>query len=575
MMDNLTVIVPFFNGYPTLGRLLDSLPLDMPVLIVDDQSDIRLHGSDFGPPKPTVIRSPEKGYFTGAVNAGLSFSTGDVVIVNQDAWFTGDGWLEVLAQHRERYGLIGEQPVGNRPSFPGYIHGSFMFIRRDVFNKIGPMNANLYPMWGSVGEYQLRACRAGFEVLPIQNVPDFQHRPERPGKYGLAMSQLLNREPERESDFTRIPPEISVVIPCHNYGRYLPEAIESLLAQTFQSFEVIIVNDASTDDSLEIAQSLADPWKAIRVVHLKDRLGTAGAMNAGIKQANGKYIARLDADDMMRPHRLGEFFELQLKHPHSFIFDDLILFGSETLKYGGLAKNGDDYIFPLPTYDFEYSLYHNGVHAGIMFPKQAWLDTGGYPVEFADGREDWAFNLALGIKGYCGIKADKPGYMYRRDGQNRTLENTSSTKNKMFQEKLIRFYPDIYRGVRPMGCCGSGKQITKNGNTIVMASNSNLPGRNGFEILEYVGPSSADMTWWGPATKTRYVFGGNRRVGYVDAADAPGMLQMSDGGKKVFAVYAKPQTVEQPVEIVTVDEMPVVIESVEQDVPPKRGVKRK
>lgn len=126
-----------------------------------------------------------------------------------------------------------------------------------------------------------------------------------------------------------------------------------------------------------------------------------------------------------------------------------------------------------------------------------------------------------------------------------------------------------------MGCCGSGKQITKNGNTIVMASNSNLPGRNGFEILEYVGPSSADMTWWGPATKTRYVFGGNRRVGYVDAADAPGMLQMSDGGKKVFAVYAKPQTVEQPVEIVTVDEMPVVIESVEQDVPPKRGVKRK
>lgn len=560
-MDNLTVIIPFFNGYSTLGRLLDSLPPEIPVLIVDDQSDVPLRGGDFARPKLKVIYSPDKGYFTGAANAGLSYTAGDVLVVNQDAYFTGTGWLDLIRQNRERYGLIGEQPLGQRPAFPGYVHGSFLFIRRDVIQTVGHLNAKLYPLWGSTGEYQLRACRAGFEVLPVANVPDFQHRPGRSGKYGPAMVTAIKREPEREAEFTRIPPEISVVIPCHNYGRYLPEAIDSLMTQTFQSFEVIIVDDASTDNSLEFAQELADPWKAIRVIHLQNNVGTAAAVNAGINQANGKYIARLDADDMMRPARLAEMWSLQMQNPHSFVFDDLVLFGSEMDKVPGATKENGEFVYHLPDYDFERLVHKNGVHAGIMFPKQAWVDTGGYPVDFRDGRDDWSFNVALGIKGYCGVKTGKPGYLYRRDGQNRTLTNTRPADYQMFAEKMIRYFPDIYRGVRPMGCCGSGiSQITKSGGSQLPAQMSlnGLPGKTGFEILEYIGPSSSDMSWWGPATKTRYVFGGTRRVGYVDARDAAGMLQMGDNGRPSFRVYVKPAIQEPAIEI-TVKEPAVEI----------------
>ena len=142
-----------------------------------------------------------------------------------------------------------------------------------------------------------------------------------------------------------------------------------------------------------------------------------------------------------------------------------------------------------------------------------------------------------------------------------------------------------------MSCCGPGiSQITKSGGSQLPAqiAVNGLPGKVGFEILEYIGPSSADMTWWGPFTHTtRYVFGGNRRVGYVDARDAPGMLQMGDNGRPNFRVYVKPAVVEQPVEIV-MDEVArnwtgkteVVLSEAEPvlgavSAPKKRSVRRK
>lgn len=572
-MDNLTVIVPFRNGHATIERLLSSLPASLPVIIVDDMSDVPLGDVSRG----KVIRASERGYFTGAVNLGLNQCTTDVLILNQDIYFNGDGWLGLIGGNRARYGLIGESIAGLHPAYPlGYIQGTFMFIRRDVIDKIGPMNAELYPLWGSTCEYQLRAARAGFGVLPLKQVPGFQHRPGHKARFGSSIEQALKDEPQRQDEFIRTPPEISVVIPCYNYGRYLPDAVGSLMKQTFQSFEVIIVNDASTDNSLVIAQSLADPFKGIRIIHLSNNVGTAAALNAGIKQAYGKYIAILSADDMMRPYRLADFYRLQLANPHSFIYDDLILFGTETDKLAGTKKVGGDVIFPLPPYDFEKLIHKNGVHAGIMYPRQAWAETGGYPGEMGRGREDWAFNVALGIKGYCGVKAERSGYLYRRDGQNRTLLNTRWTSQQNFKEQMVRLYADIYRGVRPMGCCGGKKaNFVINGSKTFMAQQSSLPGKDGFEVLEYIGNSAGTMTWWGPVTRTRYVFGGSRRVGYVDARDATGMLRIADQGQAAFRIYRKPVVKPTPaVEVVaaakpaaTVEPIAVAVTVVEEAKP--------
>jgi len=99
-------------------------------------------------------------------------------------------------------------------------------------------------------------------------------------------------------------PKISVIMSVYNGERYLREAIDSILNQTFPNFEFIIVNDAATDSSLKIIQSYHD--KRIRVIENEENIGLTKSLNKAIKQARGKYIARQDADDISLPHRFLE-----------------------------------------------------------------------------------------------------------------------------------------------------------------------------------------------------------------------------------------------------------------------------
>jgi len=103
-------------------------------------------------------------------------------------------------------------------------------------------------------------------------------------------------------------PKISVIMSVYNGERYLKQAIESILNQTFTDFELIIVNDGSTDNSLKIIQSYDDT--RIRLINNKANIGLTKSLNKAIKQAHGKYIARQDADDISLHNR----FEEQLRY---------------------------------------------------------------------------------------------------------------------------------------------------------------------------------------------------------------------------------------------------------------------
>ncbi len=103
-------------------------------------------------------------------------------------------------------------------------------------------------------------------------------------------------------------PLVSVVMSVYNGRPYMRAAVQSMLKQTLQDFELIIVNDGSTDGSGEVLNQLSESEDRIRVFHQENR-GLAAALNRGIKNARGKYIARMDADDVSRPHR----FERQIK----------------------------------------------------------------------------------------------------------------------------------------------------------------------------------------------------------------------------------------------------------------------
>ena len=91
---------------------------------------------------------------------------------------------------------------------------------------------------------------------------------------------------------------ISIIIPCYNQAHFLTECVESVLSQDFKDWEMLIVNDGSTDDTIKLALDFANRDKRINVID-KENGGLSSARNAGIKQAKGKYIHFLDSDDFV------------------------------------------------------------------------------------------------------------------------------------------------------------------------------------------------------------------------------------------------------------------------------------
>src|SRR2546430_2514522 len=100
-------------------------------------------------------------------------------------------------------------------------------------------------------------------------------------------------------------PEVSVLMSCYNATRWLHEAIHSVLVQTHDKFELILVDDGSTDETWNIIQSYRDRDQRIVAISKKNT-GLADSLNVGIARAKGAWIARLDADDLCEPTRLEE-----------------------------------------------------------------------------------------------------------------------------------------------------------------------------------------------------------------------------------------------------------------------------
>ncbi|MGC4029158.1 MAG: glycosyltransferase family 2 protein [Steroidobacteraceae bacterium] len=110
-------------------------------------------------------------------------------------------------------------------------------------------------------------------------------------------------------------PKVSVVMACYNSERYLAEAIGSIREQSFRDFELIIVNDGSTDRSLEIAQEHARQDGRIRVIHCEHNRGISAALNRGVNEARAEWVAQMDSDDFSYPDRLQKQMDYLATHP--------------------------------------------------------------------------------------------------------------------------------------------------------------------------------------------------------------------------------------------------------------------
>ncbi len=132
-------------------------------------------------------------------------------------------------------------------------------------------------------------------------------------------AQSCNMQQTQEHSIT---PFFSIVMPVYNSERYLASAIEGLLAQTYGSWELIIVDDASVDDSANIAQEYEELDSRIKLVHLVDNKGASAARNVGLEHTTANYVGFFDADDTYDPNMLQQVWESIQQNPA-----DIVLFG--------------------------------------------------------------------------------------------------------------------------------------------------------------------------------------------------------------------------------------------------------
>lgn len=169
-------------------------------------------------------------------------------------------------------------------------------------------------------------------------------------------------------------PLVSVLMPVYNGEKYVSLAIESILSQTFQDFEFIIVNDASTDSTKDIISAYAIKDPRIVIITNESNLNIAGSLNKGIESAKGDFIARMDADDIALKDRLEKQSKLLVENPKVAVVGSDIQVIDESGNFLGYRKYPTD-SRALKKVIFRYSPF---AHPAVMFRKKVVQDAGGY-----------------------------------------------------------------------------------------------------------------------------------------------------------------------------------------------------
>ncbi len=212
-------------------------------------------------------------------------------------------------------------------------------------------------------------------------------------------------------------------MPVYNAGDFLVEAIESILKQTYKRFEIIIVNDASTDDSLKIINKFKKKYPdKIRLINLTNNLNKGGdsCANLGIKKAKGKYVAKMDADDIAHPQRLEKQVEFLEKNKNIF------LVGSNAYVINDQGKIVGEKKEPSTSYEIfkEYIYFNPIIHPTIMFRN---MNKGEnfYKIKYSLGNDYYTF-FTLQCKGYNFANLPEKLLYYRIYGNNSSLKNIRS-----------------------------------------------------------------------------------------------------------------------------------------------------
>jgi glycosyltransferase involved in cell wall biosynthesis len=216
-------------------------------------------------------------------------------------------------------------------------------------------------------------------------------------------------------------PLITVLMPVYNSAKHLSKAIDSVLSQTFQAFEFVIIDDGSSDESEQIINSYSD--SRIRFFQNKENRGISATLNRGIELANTEWIARMDADDICFPERLASQYSFIQSHPDGSLFSCYVEVMSEDEEFVRVDRfKPSDYFYNLT---FSFWMYH----PSLVYRRDAVKSIGMYTVAYAEDYE-LVWQLSRRFKIYI-----QPEVLLRYRVSAQSLWQV--TKKKEYREALI------------------------------------------------------------------------------------------------------------------------------------------
>ncbi|MDP1527462.1 MAG: glycosyltransferase [Rhodocyclaceae bacterium] len=240
---------------------------------------------------------------------------------------------------------------------------------------------------------------------------------------------------------------VSVVIACYNYGIYLIEAVESVLRQTVAPQEILISDDASTDDTPIIMEMLAKRYVKLIRTHRNERnLGIIEHFNKALSMTSGDYICFLGADNRFRSDYLERTVELLDAQPEAAIaYTDFALFGERAAliaadfseHYPVTTKGGRFHIVKFPEFDDESRRTllkkRNFIHGSSLFRRRAFFEAGGYAS--STGPEDWFLFRRMIESGWSAVRSPYPLLEYRQHSRDQA-------NVRLVSELALSYYKD-------------------------------------------------------------------------------------------------------------------------------------
>jgi glycosyltransferase involved in cell wall biosynthesis len=224
-------------------------------------------------------------------------------------------------------------------------------------------------------------------------------------------------------------PVVSVVIPCYNTHRYLGKTLQSVKGQSYQSIEVLVVDDGSTEpDTLLFLGQLGGEIRLLRQANK----GLPAARNAGIRETKGEFILPLDSDDWLEPTFVEKLVHgLRRDGQASFAFCYIQLEGEAN---GVLVKH----------FNFFEQLFLNQLPYCLLYRKSVWKALGGYDETMRRGYEDWDFNIRLAALGGGATVVAEPLFHYRVSDSGMLSSTTNSVRGELWAG-IRRKNADLYR----------------------------------------------------------------------------------------------------------------------------------